>query len=426
VRKPETIADDFHEAFRLVRLQMGPVVLRMPTLDSLIATMVETTEYEPASQFLQGAEGIDPSLPGIEAVAGMLLGARRPIILAGRGALDAHDEIVKLADRCGALLATSLQARELFRGHPRNIGILGTYANESVSDLLPECDVFLALGASLNPYQTGGGAIAPNARTIQVDIDPSRLGAITAINLGIAGDVGTVVAAINGALNIANIDPAEGGWENDRLSPLVKAASVFPSPAEPAPSASNASARMSASSFLRGLDELLPSNRHVVVDGGFFMNFVIDQITIPDPSSWIWSLEFASIGLGLSLGIGAAVGREDKRCIVFVGDGGLAMSLQEFDTIVRERIPLVVVVMNDGTYMSEVAALEDANFPTQMAEMGKIDFSSIAKAFGAVATTVHSLADLATVSELLQNLDGPIVIDAMVDEHEDHRKRRAG
>jgi thiamine pyrophosphate-dependent acetolactate synthase large subunit-like protein len=174
---------------------------------------------------------------------------------------------------------------------------------------------------------------------------------------------------------------------------------------------------------LAELDPLLPADRIVVVDGGLFTGFVLDQITVRAPSDWLWSLDFCSIGLGLGLAIGAALARPDRACVLFAGDGGFAMNLQELETLVREHIELTVVVLNDSGYAAEVCVLEAFDKPAGLAEFADVDFAAIAAGFGLAALTVRTTDDLHQVAGALRTGHPRLLIDAKVVETEPHRYR---
>jgi thiamine pyrophosphate-dependent acetolactate synthase large subunit-like protein len=107
--------------------------------------------------------------------------------------------------------------------------------------------------------------------------------------------------------------------------------------------------------------------------------------------------------------------------VVVSGDGGLMMSIQELETAVRERIPLTVVVLNDGAYAAEARHLEARGKPTDLAVFGDVDFAAVARGFGARAVTVRTLDDLQEVRTQLGARDRPLLIDAKVTEAGAHR-----
>ena len=417
------VAEDVHEGFRLALLRRGPVVLAIPRLSDINAEMPGQWQYEPALDFSQRPAAPDPGSDAIDEVAGALAWARKPIVVAGRGAVTAgaREQIVRLADRIGALLATSLQARELFRDHPQNIGIIGSYGTETAVELLAEADCILAVGVALNFYQTGGGTLAANARVIQIDDDPERIGSIARVATAVIADARMAVEAINVALESAEIE-STSGWMGESTRPRIEQAAQR---TPPAPPDADEDGRLPMTPILHALDALLPSERVVIADAGDFVLYTIDQITVPDPTSWVWTADFGSIGMGLGVGLGTALARPDRHCVLFAGDGGFSMNLQELETAARERLPLTIVVLDDRAYRPEARYMEALGKPADMAFFEEIDFAAVARAFGIPATTVRTLDDLDAAAELIAGRDGPILIDAKVSGTERHRSSAA-
>lgn len=413
------VAEDVHEAFRLVRLEQGPVVLAVPQVHAIEAELPGLWHYEPASELRLQPSVPDPDSDVIDEAAGVLATARKPVIVAGRGAVlaGARDEIRALADRIGALLATSLQARELFRGHPLSIGMVGAYGTDTAVELLAQADCILAVGIALNLYQTGGGALAPNAHVIQIDRDPGRIDEFTRVDSAIVGDARSVVQAINTALERAEISHASAWMSSARERVASAARPVLESP----PAEPDSSGRVPMTPILRRLEEKLPRDRVVIVDAGNFVLYTIDEITVPDPTSWVWTSDFGSIGLGLGIGLGTALALPERHCVLFAGDGGFIMSAPELETAARERIPLTMVVLDDCAYRPEVRLLEALGKPADVGLFDEVDFAAVARAFGIPAVTVRAVEDLEAATDLIARRDGPALIDAKVSGEQVHR-----
>jgi thiamine pyrophosphate-dependent acetolactate synthase large subunit-like protein len=168
-------------------------------------------------------------------------------------------------------------------------------------------------------------------------------------------------------------------------------------------------------SLMQRLDGLLPAARTVTVDGGHSSGFPSVYLTVPDHRGYLFPLEFASIGLGLGTAIGAAVGRPDRLSVLVVGDGALMMSLPEVETAARAGLPVVVVVMNDGAYGSELHILAAGGRPPELSLSHNPSFAALAEAAGGRGATVQALDELEAVGGLLEGLDGPLVLDCAID-----------
>src|SRR6201996_1827337 len=196
----DNMAEEIAEAFYAARTQRVPVVLNLP-MDLQEETIDWDYEYRPSTDFLPPRVET-PSPDHLAPVIEKLIAAERPVIIGGRGAIaaKAKDAIVELADRVGALLATSLQGKGLFAGHPWDVGIAGAFASAPSEQLLSEADFVLGVGAELGYYTTEGGLLFPSAEVARIDIKamPEEIGVIP--GLYVQGDGRKAVAAINEAL----------------------------------------------------------------------------------------------------------------------------------------------------------------------------------------------------------------------------------
>ncbi len=201
----DNMAEEIAEAFYAARIYRGPVVLNLP-MGLQEESFDWDYEYRPSTDFLPpGAE--TPSAERLAPVIEKLIAAERPVIIAGRGAraADAKKEIIMLADRTGALLATSLQGKGYFAGHPWNIGIAGAFASAPSEQLLADADFVLGVGAELGYYTTEGGLLFPFAEVARIDIKamPDEIGVIP--GLYVQGDGRKAVASINEALEARQV-----------------------------------------------------------------------------------------------------------------------------------------------------------------------------------------------------------------------------
>jgi acetolactate synthase-1/2/3 large subunit len=416
---PSAIEGEVRNVFRLARLARGPIVFNVGDEGFLHENVTDDWNYTATPVAQRSAHVGRPEPRSIERAAELLSAARRPVIIAGRGALDAnaHDATVALADRIGALLATSVQARNYFRGHPRHIGIFGGFATTSNNELIAQADCILAIGVAMNTYQTHGRSPARGAQIIQVDRDPGRIGEFVPVDLAIVGDAREVAIALGDA--VGDADGTRSEWSADGAT--IRAATERPTPGDAIDGG-----RLPITRVLYELDQILPENRVVIADGGMFIPFLIDGISVPDPRAFVWSLDFGSIGLGLPMAMGAAVARPDAHCVLFAGDGGFSMSAQELETAVRERIPLTIVVLNDGAYAPEARFLQARHKPPDLAVFRDVDFAAVARGWGAEGVTLRSLDDLGGIQDRIRARQGTLLIDAKLHEDEAHRALQPG
>ncbi|HSJ29104.1 MAG TPA: thiamine pyrophosphate-binding protein [Acidimicrobiia bacterium] len=346
----------------------------------------------------------------IERAARAIAAAERPLVLAGRGAVlaGARGELERLADAIGAPVATTLLAKGFFAGHPRDLGICGGYATPLSSEVLGGVDLVVAFGASLNGFTTRSGVLFGDATIIHCDTARSALGRTTKVDIGLLGDAREVAVQLLQAL------PAPLADADQRARELADAISQWTPPELLAGNSMHG--RLDPARLCVTLDQVLPRDRTLAVDGGHFTQFPCTWIDVPDPSGFVFTLGFGSVGLGLAAGIGAAIARPDRLCVAVVGDGGFMMSLPELETAARLRVPIVVVVMDDGAYGAEIHHLRARGRPLDAATFVTPDLPALAVACGAEGLALDGDGALERLrAKLAGGLSGPLVVHARVD-----------
>ena len=401
------VARQVEDAFS--RAETGRVtVLRLPTdlLDSTIAA------EGPRGAVRQSLPAAVPAAVDINQVADLLAeswAAQRPIVLAGAGAVKAgaHDELVELAELTGSLLATTLPASSYFRGDQFNIGFLGTMSTEAGSELASQADLLLAFGASLNPYTTYRGDLLRKARVIHFDARSESVGRYLPADLAVIGDAKLSARALVDELKRRGVHST--GYRREGVEEKIQQ-SRREADAAPSLRADGLDPR----AVLQRLDSLLPAGRTLVVDGGHHFEFSVANVAVPDPSGFVFANEYFSVGCGLAAALGASVARPERLSVFVVGDGGLMMNLGDLDTAVRYRLPMVIVVMDDGGFGSEMHYLRINGLPDDSARYSNPSFAAIAHGMGAKGITVRTLDDLNQVPHELFNLEGPLLLDCKV------------
>jgi len=161
------------------------------------------------------------------------------------------------------------------------------------------------------------------------------------------------------------------------------------------------------------LEKLLPKERNLVCDAGNFLG-VVPYLSVPGPGHFKMTNEFASIGLGFGTALGYAKARPDITTVLVIGDGGFLMTMGELETVVREDLPIVIVLMNDCAYGAELHFLKARNLPVDKSVFPDVDYAPIAESFVFQAHTVRSLDQLRQLAPVLANPDGPILLDCKI------------
>jgi acetolactate synthase-1/2/3 large subunit len=358
-----------------------------------------------------------PSAEAVTAVAAVLRGASQPVFIAGRGArgragrASARAEIERLADACGALLATSAVAKGLFRGNPWDLDVSGGFASPLAAELITGADLIIGWGSSLNMWtMRHGKLIGTGATLIQVDDDPTALGAHRPVHLGVLGDVAETARAVADALppDLAGTAGYRTPELRERIARQVRWRDV------PFTDESDGQ-RIDPRALSIALDDLLPAERTVAVDSGNFMGYPSMYLSVPDEAGFCFTQAFQSIGLGLASAIGAAVARPDRLAVAALGDGGALMGISELETVVRLGIPMVVVIYDDEAYGAEVHHFGPDGDPLETVRFPPTDIAAIGRGFGFDGVIVRSAADLGAVRDWLAGpRERPLLIDAKV------------
>src|SRR5215210_4634284 len=410
VRGPETAAADAARSLRRARIERRPVVLNIPI--NLVEASCDGGSI--AAPDLPALEPPRPSDRSVAEVADLLEVASYPAIVAGRGAAlsGAREALEALADRVGAILATSALGHGLFAGHPYGVGIAGGFSSSLALKLLSQADVVLAVGASLNHWTVRHGRLfSPEARVAQVDLDGKIIGALHRVDVGVVGDAAATAWAVLDELERRGID--KEGFRSEALAREIARGHSRNEPYEDQGTAEYVDPR----TLSIALDDLLPTERTVATDSGHFLGYPSMYLAVPDYRGFVFPNAFQSEGLGLATGIGAAVARPERLCVAAVGDGGALMALGELETAARYRLPMLVVVYNDAAYGAEVHHFGPEGQPVNIARFPDTDFAALARAAGAEGVTVRKEGDLAPVEDWLERRDGPLVVDAKVNPH---------
>ena len=344
----------------------------------------------------------------IDAVVSLLDKSRRPVIVAGMGAhrAGAKAALEALAEKTGALLMTSARGKDMFRGHPYNLGILGSFSHTIGRRMMDQADCVLVFGAGLNFLTMSFGAAIPQVPLIQVDSVRAHIGRWTTADVAVVGDARLVAEQLLAAL------PERRGSDRPFHS-AETLASIAGFDIALDFEAAHTPRTVDPRALGVELDKLLPRERNVVYDAGNFLG-VLPYITVPTPGHLKMTSEFASIGLGFGTALGVAKGRPGIPTVLMIGDGGFLMTMSELETAIREDIPLIIVLMNDCAYGAELHFLAMRKLPVGKSVFPDVDFASVAEAFGFEAYTIRTLDELRALGRVLGKPEGPILLDCKV------------
>jgi acetolactate synthase-1/2/3 large subunit len=409
LHSPGSAAADTARAYRTAQAERRTVVLAMP-LDVQAAECGPPSVAPAPPPFPPG-----PSAAAVTALTRALTAASRPVFVAGRGARVARARagLERLADACGALLATSAAAKGLFRGSPWDLDVSGGFASPLAAELIRDADLIVGWGCSLSMWTTRHGSlIGPGATVAQVDDDVPAIGAHRPVDLAVAGDVAETARAALAALG----GRTQPGYRSDGLAARIAAGVRWRDvPFTDESGTGPDGARIDPRALTIALDDLLPAERVVGVDSGNFMGYPSMFLSVPDENGFCFTQAYQSVGLGLASTIGAALAQPGRLPVAALGDGGTLMGISELETVVRLALPMVIVVYNDEAYGAEVHHFSPGGHPLDTVRFPATDIAAIGRGFGCAGVTVRSRDDLQPVQQWLDGpRDRPLLIDAKV------------
>ena len=391
VKSVDRMLDTVREAFYTARQERVPVVLGVP-MDLQKAPFPWGAEYSPSTELMPTPQRPAPDPVLVDKLAAMIMESSRPIILAGRGVVrsGAGPALEALADRCGALLATSLFAKGLFDHHRFGIGIAGAYASPIAREEFAACDLLIGFGAGLGHYTTEAGYLYPNAKTVAVDINPRGLyQGLRVADMHIRADAGATAEAVLAKLVERNYSAAgaRSPMLADRIAqtrarPDAKEYLVAPGTVDPRPA-------------MLELDAAIPKDWTVVSGGAHFAGIAVTHMHGRRAENVHVINDFGAIGSAFPAAIGIAAARGDGKVLLIEGDGSLMMHIQELETIRRHGIRMLICAVNDGGYGAEVHKFRAHGYDPKESQHGRGDIAAIARGFGLRGEKVTSLGRFA-------------------------------
>ena len=399
IETPETIPETIRRAFAKARTERGPAIVEIP--GDIQEDAAPETEYEPRPSTVQR---VHPDPRKIADAVAVLDDADDPVILAGGGARasDAADAITDLSETLGAPIATTYFARGIFdHDHPMHSGIAGTFMTPANDTLLRDADAVLTVGAQLSGKSTRYGELYADAAVVQIDIDADALGRYRDPTVGILGDARVTVEALtnrvaansNRADEIAEIIATEGHgipFEEQSDGPYVDPRALT----------------VAVSSHTAG-------DAAVAVDSGNNTGFPAVFHELDAGGQMLVNGNFGTMGYALPAALGAQYADLDRDVICYTGDGAFMQVIQDVETAVRLKLPIVFVVLNDESY-GIIRHRQRVEFDRGTAsDYESPDFTQVARGLGAQAATVRSTDDLDVLYDFLDKKpDAPLVLDA--------------
>lgn len=399
---PERMPVAIRDAFLQARRERRPVVIGIPfDLQDRPWDGPENLPV-PSQQLLPRPSPIPPHPDDVASAANLVAAAERVVVFAGLGAVEAKagPACRALAAKTGGLLATTLPARGLFHDDLYCIGIAGSFTPEVGLEYLAQADLVIAVGGSLAYHAGGGGQLWPKAKTLHIDVNPVAMsqGQVVARH-HLRADARLGVEALTAAL------PARtASWRTEAMAARIRDSKPDSHVFEIEPGL------LDPRDAVEALEKALPADWELVNSSGHCSWFFAQMPSRPQ-ERFLTIREFGAIGNGISFAMGVAAARPDRTVVLFDGDGSLMMHVQELETIKRHRLNILIIVMNDGAYGSEVHKFRSEGMPEDGSVFGRCDFAAIARGFGLDGKTFKRLDDLPKLLEEFAGSGGAAVWD---------------
>lgn len=390
---PEAVAGVF-EGFASSRPR--PVHLEIP---------VDVLEGEWARRPAPGPRHPEPPpAPGAQAkrVAELLGAASRPLLVAGGGARGAVAEIGALAERGVPVLTTVNGKGVLDETHPSSLGasIRLPAAHRAIND----ADLLLVVGSELGDSDLWGGVVEPGApgrRTVvRLDLDPTQMHKNVSADLGVVGDAAVVLGAVLHEL-------LTGGHAARSVDPGTRRAIDADAAADAGPWAAVQEALRAA----------LPADTVLAGDSSQVTYYgTVHHWPFTPANRLLYPTGYATLGYGLPAAIGAKVAEPSRPVVALIGDGAAMFSIQELATAAQERLPLPVVVVDNGGYAEIREQMTDRGIEPQAVDLPRVDLPAVARAMGAHGFRADDLDDLGRLAATALDADGPTLLHHVVEQ----------
>ena len=408
IRRAEDVAWAVSRAFYIARSgRPGPVVL-----DFAKNAQQELTEFEPMKvDFIRSYDPDPETDPKAVAEAVALINeAKRPLVLVGQGVElgNAQDELRAFIEKadipCGCTL---LGLSALPTEHPLNKGMLGMHGNLGPNVKTNECDVLIAVGMRFDDRVTGKlDTYAKQAKVIHLDVDPSEIGKNVAVDVPVLGNCKRTLALLTELIQHQEhkewIDSFKTYEEKEYAAVIEK--EVFPKEGP-----------LNMGEVVHAVSEATNNEAILVTDVGQNQMMACRYFKYTKERSVVTSGGMGTMGFGLPAAIGATFGRPDRTVCVFMGDGGLQMTMQELGTVMEQKAPVKIILLNNN-YLGNVRQWQAMFFNRRYSftPMMNPDYMQIAAAYGIKSRRVIERAELNDAIREMLETDGAFLLEACV------------
>lgn len=413
VKRAQDIPEAIAKAFYIARSgRPGPVVVDI-TKDAQVGMMDFC--YKKVEHIRSYVPTPAPDREQVAEAARLINLARRPMALVGQGVLlgNAEKELVAFLEKSGMPAASTLLGLSaLPSDHPQNVGMLGMHGNYGPNIKNKDCDLLVAIGMRFDDRVTGDpDKFGMGAKIIHLEIDPSEVNKIIYADVPVVGDVKQTLPMLTEMVSAQD----HSAWIAEfRACDKVEEQKII------TPALHPASGRIRMGEAVRKVSDAAPKDTIMVTDVGQHQMFAARYCRYTTPRTLITSGGLGTMGYGLPAAVGAKLGCPDRQVVLFVGDGGLQMNIQELATIMQSRVGVKIVLLNNN-YLGMVRQWQELfyNRRYSFTDMLSPEYSLIARANEVGYELVEKREDLdGAIARMLESPDA-FLLEVRVEKEDD-------
>ncbi|MBN2743067.1 MAG: biosynthetic-type acetolactate synthase large subunit [Marinilabiliaceae bacterium] len=409
VKKAEEIPAAIAKAFYIARSgRPGPVLVDI-TKDAQ-ANMMEF-DYVPVTQVRSYQPVPTPDSDKIAEAARLINLSKKPLALVGQGVMlgGAEKELLKFLEKSGVPAAWTLLGMSVMPSdHPLNVGMLGMHGNVGPNVKTNEADLIISFGMRFDDRVTGNTkAYAVKAKVIHFDIDPAEINKIIYADVPVLGDIKETLPMLT---HMVSNNTHEMWVKEFRACDKIETQKIIQPELYPTKEG------ITMGEVIRRVSEAMNHDAILVTDVGQHQMMASRYFKFRQSRSVVTSGGLGTMGFGLPAAIGAKMGRPDRQVVLFVGDGGFQMTIQELGTIFQTKIPVKIVLLNNN-FLGMVRQWQELFFDKRYAstELINPDFQMISKGYGIMSEKVTSRDQLDEAILKLVNSEDAFLLEVVVE-----------
>lgn len=412
VTRPEDIPDTIAQAFYIARTgRPGPVMVDI-TKDAQFGKL--DFDYKKCTYLRSYRPKPDVQLQEVENAAEIINKAQKPFALVGQGIIlgNAEAEAKAFIEKTGIPFAWTLLGNSaLPTDHPLNMGMLGMHGNYAPNVKTNECDVLIAIGMRFDDRVTGNlSKYAKQAKIIHLEIDPAEVNKNVKADVAIIGDVKESLPLLTEKLEKKSHEDWVQSFRELYKTEFDKVIQHDIHPVKEG---------LTMGEAVRMVSEKLNGDAILVTDVGQHQMIANRYFSFKNSRSVVTSGGLGTMGFGLPSAFGAKIGQPDKTVVLFVGDGGFQMTMQEMGTIFQTGAAVKIVLLNNN-FLGMVRQWQQMFFDRRYSSTRLVNpkFTILAEGFGIASLKVENREQLIAGVEQMLNHDGPFLLEVMVEKED--------